>query len=63
MTRLLTIAAVLLLSIRVDGVAVTDFHSFISRSYVFDRIYTFTLRDTQGRPKEVRSTMPLLRKQ
>lgn len=48
---------------KVDGVPVTDFHSFISRSYVFDRIYTFTLRDTQGCPKEVRSTMPLLRKQ
>ena len=47
---------------KVDGFPVTDFHSFISRSYVFDRIYAFTLRDAQGRPKEVRSTMPLLKR-
>lgn len=47
---------------QVDGVPVTDFHAFIRRNYIFDQIYTFTLRDAQGRPKEIRSTMPLLRR-
>lgn len=47
---------------RVDDVQVADFHSFMHRSYIFDRIYKFTLRDTHGRTKDIYSTMPLLKR-
>ena len=47
---------------KVDDVQVTDFHSFMRRSYIYDRIYKFTLRDTRGRTKDIHSTMPLLKR-